>query len=236
MDKRFTLYAFRHSYGLKRAQGPCFRLLLLSDQYHWCNSKVQTYFQYPNLPSATRPVPHSAQLPAPKPPTNMTPSDSESSDEDVGQANNNMDCDPTFAGASSSNKPHLLTQRSLNDIGRDLKLLKEQDELLGSRLKGWNLLRQETKLGFYRERHEVFKDFFSQEDGVLFCNYVCSVIEVLGHEYNPDQWRLFIDSSKVSLKVFLLHNANKFPSVPLVHAANMEESYESMKLLLGKVK
>ena len=40
--KRFTLYAFRHSCGLERGHGPCFRLLLLPDQYHWCNSKVQT--------------------------------------------------------------------------------------------------------------------------------------------------------------------------------------------------
>jgi len=61
-------------------------------------------------------------------------------------------------------------------------------------------------------------------------------MEVLGHEYNPDQWRLFTDSSKVSLKVVLLRNGNRFPSVPLAHAANMKESYESMKLLLGKIK
>ena len=50
------------------------------------------------------------------------------------------------------------------------------------------------------------------------------------------QWRLFIDSSKVSLKVVLLHNGNRFPSVPLSHAANMKESYGSMELLLGKFK
>jgi len=61
-------------------------------------------------------------------------------------------------------------------------------------------------------------------------------MEVLGHEYNPDQWRLFIDSSKVSLKVVLLHNGNRFPSVPLAHAANTKESYESTKLLLGKIR
>jgi len=61
-------------------------------------------------------------------------------------------------------------------------------------------------------------------------------MEVLGHEYNPDQWRLFIDSSKVSMMVVLLHNGNRFPSVPLGHAANMKESYESMKLHLGKIK
>ena len=63
-------------------------------------------------------------------------SDSKSSDEDVGQANNNTDCDPTFAGACSSNEPHLLTQADLNDIVRDLNLSKKETELLGSRLKG----------------------------------------------------------------------------------------------------
>ena len=64
-------------------------------------------------------------------------------------------------------------------------------------------------------------------------------MEFLGHEFNPDQWRLwrlFTDSSKVSLKLVLHHNGNRFPSVPLVHAANTKEIYESMKLLLGKIK
>jgi len=61
-------------------------------------------------------------------------------------------------------------------------------------------------------------------------------MEVLGHEYNPDQWHLFTDLSKVSLMVVLLHNGNRFPSIPLAHAANMKESYESMELLLGRIK
>ena len=61
-------------------------------------------------------------------------SDSESSDEDVGQADNNIDRDPTFAGVCSSIEPHLLTQGDLNDVVRDLKLSKKQAELLGSRL------------------------------------------------------------------------------------------------------
>jgi hypothetical protein len=70
----------------------------------------------------------------------------------------------------------------------------------------------------------------------MFCNDVCSVMKVFGHEYNPDQWPLFTDSSKVTLKVVLLHNKNRFPSVPLVPAANMKECYESMKLLRGQNK
>jgi hypothetical protein len=52
-------------------------------------------------------------------------SDSESSDEDVGQANNNMDCIPTFAGACSSNEHHSLTQGDMNNIVRDLNLSKK---------------------------------------------------------------------------------------------------------------
>jgi hypothetical protein len=50
----------------------------------------------------------------------MMLSDSESSDEDDGQANNNTNCDPIFGGACSSNEPHLLTQGDLNDIIRNL--------------------------------------------------------------------------------------------------------------------
>ena len=41
---------------------------------------------------------------------------------------------------------------------------------------------------------------------------------------------------KSELEVVLLHNGNRFPSVPLDHIAKMKESYESMKLLLGKIK
>ena len=154
----------------------------------------------------------------------MTLSDNESSDEDIGQANNNVDCYPTFAGACSSIGSHLLPQGDLNNDVRDLNLSRKQAGLLGYRLKGWNHLRQDTKVWFYRERHEEFKDIFSQDDGVVFCN-VCSVMEVLGleYEYNPDQWRLYTHSSNVSLKPVLLHNRKRFPSVPLANAANMNE-------------
>jgi hypothetical protein len=93
--------------------------------------------QYPNLPLAMRPVRHSAQFPVPKPPTNLTLSDSQSSDEDVGQPNNNMQCDPTFTAVCFSNEPRLLYQWDLNDIVRDFKLSKKQPEILGSRLTLW---------------------------------------------------------------------------------------------------
>jgi hypothetical protein len=161
----------------------------------------------------------------------MTLSDSKSSD-DVGQANNNMDCDQTFAGDCSSNEPHLLTQGDLNDIVRDLNLSKKQAELLGSRLKSWNLLCQDTKCVYTVGAMKNSR--ISSPWKMVLCFAMMFV--PLWHEYNPDQLHLFIHSSKVSLKLVLLHSGNKFSSVALAHAPNMKESCESMKLLLGKIK
>ncbi|UYV82854.1 hypothetical protein LAZ67_22001095 [Cordylochernes scorpioides] len=52
--------------------------------------------------------------------------------------------------------------------------------------------------------------------------------------HDTEEWRLFVDSSKISLNAVLLHNGNKFPSVPIAHASNMKETYENMKLFLKK--
>ena len=88
----------------------------------------------------------------------------------------------------------------------------------------------------YVGRHEEFKDLFCQEGCVVFCNDVCSVMKVLGHECSRDQCSLLTDSSRVSLKVVLVRNGNRFSSFPFVHAANMKEIYERVKLRLGKFK
>ena len=62
---------------------------------------------------------------------------------------------------------------------------------------------------FYRGHHEEFKDLFSQEHGVVFCNDVCSVMEVLGHEYNTDQ-RLCGDLKVVTLLLGMQHSYTKY--------------------------
>ena len=94
-----------------------------------------------------------------------------------------MDCDPTLAETSSSNGPRLLTQGDLNDIVQNVILSRKQAERLGSSLKGWNFLHQGTKVCFNCGHHEEFQDFFSQEDGVVFCNDVFSAMEVLAHGF-----------------------------------------------------
>jgi hypothetical protein len=85
------------SHCMPFAHGPCFSLLLLPDQYHWCSSIVQTrcsisYFTICDEASTSQ-----CGVTSAKASKNMTLSDSESGVEDVGQANNNTDCDPTFA-------------------------------------------------------------------------------------------------------------------------------------------
>ena len=54
-------------------------------------------------------------------------------------------------------------------------------------------------------------------------------------EYEPKDSRLFIDSSKQSLKCVLLHNGNQFASVPIVHSTTLKEKYEAVKYVLEKI-
>jgi len=55
-------------------------------------------------------------------------------------------------------------------------------------------------------------------------------------DYGPSTWRLFIDSSKISLKAVLLYNSNVLASIPLAHSSKLSESYEILKLVLEKIK
>ncbi|GFO30098.1 hypothetical protein PoB_005660300 [Plakobranchus ocellatus] len=52
----------------------------------------------------------------------------------------------------------------------------------------------------------------------------------------PAEWRLFIDSSKRSVKAVLLHNGNKYSRVPVGHSVHLTENYENMKILLNAIK
>lgn len=114
-------------------------------------------------------------------------------------------------------------------------LPKESAEVLGSRLKEKNLLSPGTSFSWYRNREKEFVSYFSQEGDLVFCNNVPGVMSAFNIDYILDEWRLFIDSSKRSLKAVLLHNGNKFASVPVGHSVHMKESYENLELILNKL-
>lgn len=134
-------------------------------------------------------------------------------------------------------RSQLYDQEALNDLIRDLGLPKDGAELLASRLKNRNLLSKGTRVSIYRRRDESFRKYFSQDENLVYCHDVIGVMNELKENiYKPEQWRLFIDASKRSLKAVLLHNTNKYGSIPLAHSVTLKEEYGNIELVLNKIK
>jgi hypothetical protein len=77
--------------------------------------------------------------------------------------------------------------------------------------------------------------YYSIEGDLVYQNNIQESMEELQLEHTSGQWRLFIDSCKVTLKAVLLHNGNKFRSAPLANAVHVKEMYENLQVLLQKV-
>ena len=74
------------------------------------------------------------------------------------------------------------------------------------------------------------------EGDLVYCNDIDDLMAALRITHDLDEWILFIDSSKTSLKAVLLHNGIVLPSIPVGHAAHMKETYDNMKQLLSCIK
>ncbi|XP_073493971.1 uncharacterized protein [Phyllobates terribilis] len=189
---------------------------------------------HPDIPSFIAPVPHGPELPVPSPQkrdqTSSGKSSKSDSEEDIG------DQDYVFTDAVEERRPYFPNQKNVNDLIRDLRLTKSNAELLISRLKQWNLLDESVQVTDQRKRHQTFSNFFSQQDGLCFCNNVAGLFEAIGIICNPSEQCLFIDSSSWSLKTVLLHNGNSYPSLPMAHSVYLNEDYTSVKMLLTALK
>ncbi|XP_030765451.1 uncharacterized protein LOC115889553 [Sitophilus oryzae] len=212
------------------------------DDCYFCLTKTEGFskkqkhkIEYPNLPSAIRPVLHGADLPVPIAPLDWQGIVLEDKEDIESNSSGDQCTDPTFTPEGGSDKPHLIVQSELNDLVRDLGLSKQQSELLGSRLKEWNLLANETKITTFRKRNAPFSAFYSMEDSLCACTDIDGLMQELSIEHSPCEWRLFIDSSKYSLKAVLLHNGNLKPSIPVAHSVTMKETYENMRMLLDRI-
>ena len=191
---------------------------------------------YPNIPSALRPVQHGEGLPIPERPAECS---LDSADDDEGDPACSSPCnsaciDPDFH-CDTSSTPHRITQEELNDLVRDLDLPKNKAELLGSRLQQWNLLEKDVTITSYRKRHQELEPFFRKEGDLVFCSDIEGLMNALKIKHDPQEWRLFVDSSKLSLKAVLLHNGNSLPSIPVAHAVHMKETYDNLKQLLNSI-
>ena len=104
----------------------------LNDCY-FCMTKISGFstknkqnIEYPNLPSALRPVPHSEDVPIPTVPVELNLSLS-SSDSSQSAIVNDDDYTTT-----DNKAPKLMSQSDLDDLVRDLDLPKQSAQLLGS--------------------------------------------------------------------------------------------------------
>lgn len=121
----------------------------------------------------------------------------------------------------------------LYDLVRHLGLSKYSVELLGSRLKERKFLSTVLVLPSTATDIECFS-FFSEEKGLVYNSNIAQLLHKFGvPQYQPGDWRLFLDSSKQSLKCVLMHNGNQFASVPLAYSTT-HKKYEAGKYLLEK--
>lgn len=188
------------------------------------NSGVGRFFKwnYAQVGSFALPVPHSHDVPYPVCP-GASLQKAESSEEE--SESNASEFEP---GA----KRKLLSQAELNDWVRDFGLTKEKSELFASRMIECGFAASEVKVSTYRNRHKEYAKFYTKKDQICFCSDISGLFQELHQIHNPNEWRLFIDSNKESLKAVLLHNGNEKPSVPIAHAVHSKENYETMDILL----
>jgi hypothetical protein len=112
-----------------------------------------------------RPVPHSDETPAPKPPNNVTVGEGNSdADDQVGERIYN---DPTFEQSGPSSNRSFLAEADLNDLFWILNLCKSQAEILVAGLKGWNLRQHDTKTWYFRYLQNGLRHFFTQENNLV---------------------------------------------------------------------
>lgn len=182
------------------------------------------------------PIPHSEEFPVPMP---RTPEPCAiSSDDDDGEENYALEKEISeyVPPKSSLKEPHMIQQQELNDLFRDLNLSIRQSETLGSRLQEWNLLSPETTISLSRKRNKHLATFFTQNDSICYCNDINGLMNELRIAYRTNEWRLFIDGSKTSLKAVLLHNGSEYPSIPVAYSITLKETYDTMQFILNLIK
>lgn len=102
-------------------------------------------------------------------------------------------------------------------------------ELLGFRLQQWNVLAADLEISHFRDCQKDLVPCFLWK--VIWCN-ISGFMQPVNISYNPEDWRLFIDYLKTTLKAFLLHNSNGLTSILVGHAAHIRENYGYMKHLI----
>ena len=86
------------------------------------------------------------------------------------------------------------------------------------------------------EKKKICYNFFSIEEAFVYCHKFAGLLQAMGCIHDPTEWPLFIDSSKTRLKFVLLHNGNRYASIPIGHSVHLKETYKNMNMLPMKIK
>lgn len=200
------------------------------------NSIYLRKFQYKSVASAGIPLPHNPNTLPPKP-FKVCQSEIQTNDQNIFNEPMESEYDPPQSAGTIACKHVEITQEYFNKMVRKLKLSGRKSDILRKMLKDVNVLSPDVTYFGTRNRHSGLLPFFacSEDNTFAYCNNIPGLMVAMNIKYIPDEWRLFIDSSKRSLKAVLLNKNNSINPVPLAMSSNTTESYESMKLIIDCV-
>lgn len=125
------------------------------------NKKNKSKIEYPYIPSAIRPIAHSAEIPVPVfeqlPPL-----------EDLSNVEERSDSNDADFDIHEDPVRREFDQHELNGLARDLGLSKKASDILASRLNEKNLLEQGVKVSYFRTRESTFLQHFRSDSGFVF--------------------------------------------------------------------
>lgn len=200
------------------------------------NRKRKSNFKYQSTPNAIRPMPHDDEHPVPNHPRCVSPSG-----QNLTVATNttydDQINDPNYLPGENVT-PQLMSELRLNKLVRELHLSRRHAEILARELKLLHVLAPGVKVTGFRHRQEPFMPFFTLSDDktYAYCHDIATLMLEMGVKFfDPDDWRIFIDSSKSSLKTVLLHKDSSIKPVPILYALGKKEDYDTMKWVLDTV-
>ena len=72
---------------------------------------------------------------------------------------------------------------------------------------------------------------------IVYCHDIPGLLKELSVPYySPAEWRLFLDSSKRSLKCVILHNGIVYGAIPVDHLVHLREDYDDMRMVIDLLK
>ena len=146
---------------------------------YFCKTKTSNFtfksrqqLKYPDIPTISKTIPHSEQIPVP---VYRAVSSMSGSSVDL-PCSSNARSEFVF-DVSESKK---FDQAELNDLARDFGLSKKSSEIFASREK--NLLSLKTKISYFRTRDAEFQQYFT----------ILGLLKQLRKDnYDLTEWRLF---------------------------------------------